>query len=201
MHFGENITDNVIKTENSQENILVTTVKSEAITEIDQKEYYDIYEENTDDWIYEEEILQSSRAYYWSKDGEILAYMKFNDEKVTKFPITQENVDRIFTSGPEMINYINYPRPGEDNPTVSLHYVRLKDLNSQLAMSKRATNDNLENEIYFQDQITSLHKPNGKSDYLIQRIEWNQGITQLIIIIMTNLFRFINFCDNFESIQ
>ena len=77
------------------------------------------------DWIYEEEILQSSRAYYWSKNGSFLAYLKFDDEKVTKFPLTVENVDRIFTSGSDMINYINYPRPGEENPKVSLHYVKI----------------------------------------------------------------------------
>ena len=62
------------------------------------------------DWIYEEEVLGTSRAYYWSHDGQILAYLKFNDQKVTKFPIVKENVDRIFMPGDEMIEHISYPR-------------------------------------------------------------------------------------------
>lgn len=34
------------------------------------------------DWIYEEEILASEKAFWWSKDGTRIAYAQFNDTLV-----------------------------------------------------------------------------------------------------------------------
>lgn len=62
------------------------------------------------DWIYEEEILEASRAYYWSPDGTTLAYLKFNDEDVTQFPMIKHDASKIHAKADEMIQYISYPR-------------------------------------------------------------------------------------------
>jgi len=62
------------------------------------------------DWIYEEEILEASRAYYWSPDGSTLAYLKFNDEDVTQFPMIKHDASKIHAKADEMIQYISYPR-------------------------------------------------------------------------------------------
>lgn len=34
------------------------------------------------DWLYEEEILQTAQALWWSKDGQQLAFLTINNQKV-----------------------------------------------------------------------------------------------------------------------
>ncbi|KAL4624621.1 dipeptidyl aminopeptidase-like protein 6-like [Arapaima gigas] len=72
------------------------------------------------DWLYEEEILQSYIAHWWSPDGRRLAYLTINDTLVPKMEIP------IFTGSvyPTSLEY-RYPKAGESNPVVSLYVVNL----------------------------------------------------------------------------
>ena len=72
--------------------------------------HYSSVQNGIADWIYEEEILEASRAYYWSPDGSALAYLKFNDEEVTQFPMIKHDASKIHVKADEMIEYISYPR-------------------------------------------------------------------------------------------
>jgi len=47
------------------------------------------------DWVYEEEVFESTVAQWWSKDGSHLAWIKFNDEKVMDYyyPLYNEGQD------------------------------------------------------------------------------------------------------------
>lgn len=47
------------------------------------------------DWIYEEEILASGTAFWWSNDGSRLAYIRFNDSQVEiqEYPWYGDQVD------------------------------------------------------------------------------------------------------------
>jgi dipeptidyl-peptidase-4 len=67
------------------------------------------------DWVYEEEF---SKADYfdWSKDGQFLAYVKFNEARVKEYTLDFYKGDLY----PEKYTF-KYPKAGEDNSLVSVH--------------------------------------------------------------------------------
>lgn len=73
------------------------------------------------DWVYEEEF-EFTRAFFWSPNGDKIAYYKFDESDVRVFNMTKYN-DSLY---PE--NYaFKYPKAGEKNSIVSIH---VYDLNS-----------------------------------------------------------------------
>ncbi len=68
------------------------------------------------DWVYEEEFGYS-KAYEWSKDGQKLAYIKFDESEVPEFSMIRYG-DKLY---PEVVTF-KYPKAGEKNSKVSLHY-------------------------------------------------------------------------------
>ncbi|XP_024129584.1 dipeptidyl aminopeptidase-like protein 6 isoform X4 [Oryzias melastigma] len=72
------------------------------------------------DWLYEEEILQTHVAHWWSPDGLRLAYMTINDTLVPKMEVP------FFTGSayPASLDY-HYPKAGKENPAVHLSVVNL----------------------------------------------------------------------------
>ncbi|XP_077427277.1 inactive dipeptidyl peptidase 10-like isoform X2 [Vanacampus margaritifer] len=72
------------------------------------------------DWLYEEEILHSHLAHWWSPDGEKLAFLTINDTLVPNMALAQ------FTGStyPRGLQY-PYPMAGQTNPAVKLSVVNL----------------------------------------------------------------------------
>ncbi|KFV55384.1 Inactive dipeptidyl peptidase 10, partial [Gavia stellata] len=72
------------------------------------------------DWLYEEELLHSHVAHWWSPDGERLAFLTINDSLVPNMVIPR------FTGGlyPKGKQY-PYPKAGQTNPTIKLFVVNL----------------------------------------------------------------------------
>ncbi|MBU8893118.1 MAG: S9 family peptidase [Bacteroidales bacterium] len=67
------------------------------------------------DWVYEEEF-SFTRAFFWSPEGNKIAYYKFDESEVKVFNMTKYNEDLY----PE--NYaFKYPKAGEKNSVVSIH--------------------------------------------------------------------------------
>lgn len=67
------------------------------------------------DWVYEEEIFgRNGKAYWWSPDGERLAFLRFDDAPVKKFNL----VDLASPRG--RLESYAYPKPGDANPLVKL---------------------------------------------------------------------------------
>ncbi|KAM8967284.1 A-type potassium channel modulatory protein DPP6 isoform 1-T1 [Pelodytes ibericus] len=72
------------------------------------------------DWLYEEEILKTHIAHWWSPDGARLAYLTINDTKVP----TMEILTYTGSMYPTVKTY-RYPKAGFDNPVVTLHVVNV----------------------------------------------------------------------------
>nr|XP_033802752.1 inactive dipeptidyl peptidase 10 isoform X2 [Geotrypetes seraphini] len=72
------------------------------------------------DWLYEEEILHSHIAHWWSPDGEQLAFLMINDSLVPNMVIPR------FTGSlyPKAKQY-PYPKAGQMNPVIKLYVVNL----------------------------------------------------------------------------
>ncbi|KAJ8350586.1 hypothetical protein SKAU_G00257160 [Synaphobranchus kaupii] len=72
------------------------------------------------DWLYEEEILQSHVAHWWSPGGERLAFLQLNDTLVPNMALPR------FTGNPyPKGKRYPYPKAGSPNPTVKLYVVNL----------------------------------------------------------------------------
>lgn len=71
-------------------------------------------------WVYFEEIFGRAgqyRAFWWSPDGQRLAFYRFDDSRIPMFPI----YDASGQYG--SINETRYPKAGESNPGVKLGFV------------------------------------------------------------------------------
>ncbi|XP_045548083.1 inactive dipeptidyl peptidase 10 [Salmo salar] len=72
------------------------------------------------DWTYEEEILQTYPAYWWSGDGVRLAYLSINNTHTPNVEIPR------FTGGPYPTGaYYSYPKAGDNIPAVTLYVVNV----------------------------------------------------------------------------
>ncbi|XP_037983390.1 dipeptidyl aminopeptidase-like protein 6 isoform X1 [Motacilla alba alba] len=82
------------------------------------------------DWLYEEEILKTHIAHWWSPDGTRLAYATINASRVPTMEIP------IYTGilYPTVKTY-HYPKAGMENPTISLHVIGLNGPTHDLEMT------------------------------------------------------------------
>jgi len=73
----------------------------------------------TTDWVYEEEFA-ITKAYEWSMDSKMIAYLRFDEQNVKEFNLT--NYTGLY---PEQFKY-KYPKAGEDNSKVTAHVLTIK---------------------------------------------------------------------------
>ncbi|XP_071212130.1 inactive dipeptidyl peptidase 10-like [Salvelinus alpinus] len=99
------------------------------------------------DWLYEEEVLHSQVAHWWSPDGSRLAYLNLNDTLVPNM-LLPRFTGALYPRG----QLYPYPKVGQVNPTVKLYVVTLDG----------------------GSQTTELRPPNSfeKSDYYITMVTW-----------------------------
>uniref|UniRef100_A0A2K5F1X4 Dipeptidyl peptidase like 10 n=1 Tax=Aotus nancymaae TaxID=37293 RepID=A0A2K5F1X4_AOTNA len=72
------------------------------------------------DWLYEEELLHSHIAHWWSPDGERLAFLMINDSLVPSMVIPRFT-GALYPKGKQY----PYPKAGQVNPTIKLYVVNL----------------------------------------------------------------------------
>lgn len=75
------------------------------------------------DWVYEEEVFSADYALWWSPDSSRVAFLRLDETLVDefKFPIynPSEDSSRVFPYTEEVV--MKYPKPGYNNPIVSVH--------------------------------------------------------------------------------
>jgi dipeptidyl-peptidase-4 len=74
-------------------------------------------------WVYYEEILGRSsryRAFWWSPDSKMIAFLRFDDSQVPVFPLFR--ADGIHGE----LEKMRYPKPGDPNPLVKLGVINLE---------------------------------------------------------------------------
>ena len=76
------------------------------------------------DWVYEEEF-SFAKAFYWSPDGNKLAFIRFDESDVKEFTMTKYE-DQLYP----VYETFKYPKVGENNADVSAHvyYLNEKDI-------------------------------------------------------------------------
>uniref|UniRef100_A0A8C8ZHX2 A-type potassium channel modulatory protein DPP6 n=1 Tax=Prolemur simus TaxID=1328070 RepID=A0A8C8ZHX2_PROSS len=81
------------------------------------------------DWLYEEEILKTHIAHWWSPDGTRLAYATINDSRVPLMELPTYTGSIYPTVRP-----YHYPKAGCENPSISLHVIGLNGPTHDLEM-------------------------------------------------------------------
>ena len=71
------------------------------------------------DWVYEEEF-SFAKAWFWSPDGNKIAFYRFDEERVKEFFMTEWG-----TLYPDLTRF-KYPKAGEENAIVSIHVYDLE---------------------------------------------------------------------------
>lgn len=84
------------------------------------------------DWVYEEEVLSSSSALWFSPSGKNLAYASFDDNRTMIMTIPfYGNPGHPGSQYTQAIN-LRYPKPGRVNPVASLNVVDLSQIDSEM---------------------------------------------------------------------
>ncbi|XP_037044389.1 venom dipeptidyl peptidase 4-like isoform X1 [Bradysia coprophila] len=73
------------------------------------------------DWVYEEEVLGSGGALWFSPNGQKIAIGSFDDTEVEEFTYV------LYEDQYEKEVALRYPKPGRVNPTVAFRYIDLTD--------------------------------------------------------------------------
>lgn len=113
----------------------------------------------TPDWVYEEEFVYN-KAYQWSPDSKMLAYVKFDESKVPEYSFPMYK-----GSNPEMTENqlypgeyrYKYPKAGETNSTVTAYVHDVKTRSSIRV------------------------KIDDQEDYYIPRIKWTPSGSDLVV--------------------
>ncbi|OCH89774.1 dipeptidyl aminopeptidase [Obba rivulosa] len=81
------------------------------------------------DWVYEEEVFSADFALWWAPDASKVAYLRFDETAVEEytFPVYNpgENAHAVVPY-PDHVT-MKYPKPGYDNPLVTLHIFDLAE--------------------------------------------------------------------------
>lgn len=140
------------------------------------------------DWVYEEEVLETDHAMYFSPKGTKLAYLRFDetDVPVYEFPIYNNDSKNAGHTTPYLQTVkMKYPKPGFANPIVTAHLVDLQSLvqksgsyddpNAQsarfeLATSKAITAASTDKQANRVD--TAMSSKDGQKERLITEVVW-----------------------------
>lgn len=114
-----------------ENNLYIKDLKSGETTQITTDGKKNSIINGITDWVYEEEFA-FVRAFEWSKDGDRLAYIKFDETQVPEY-----TMDVYGNNLYPFADTFKYPKAGEANSKVSLHiYALAKGNTSEVDLSK-----------------------------------------------------------------
>ncbi|KAF9511355.1 hypothetical protein BS47DRAFT_1330979 [Hydnum rufescens UP504] len=93
------------------------------------------------DWVYEEEVFEGDHALWWSPDAQRVAFLRLDETNVEWFdyPVYNTGSDSFDVHPYPSRVAMRYPKPGYDNPLVSVHVFSLPTYDK--ALSHGETND------------------------------------------------------------
>ncbi|KAL1494674.1 hypothetical protein ABEB36_010240 [Hypothenemus hampei] len=119
------------------------------------------------DWVYEEEVLGSGSALWFSPDGNYLAYAKFNDTNVKGFTYFIYGTPGDLEDQYPTVRDIKYPKVGEVNPIVETFIYNIN------------TRDTTPIKL-----VSSIENSEENNDYILYDIKWISN--EELVMISTN---------------
>lgn len=104
-----------------QNNLYYTDLASGTTTQITTDGLKNNIINGSTDWVYEEEF-SFAKAFFWSPDGEKIAFIRFDETEVKEFTMTKY-YDGLYPT----YETFKYPKVGEKNADVSAHIYYLKE--------------------------------------------------------------------------
>mgnify|MGYP000403781251 FL=1 len=114
-----------------ENNLYIQNIKSGKVTQVttDGKKNHII--NGASDWVYEEEFALV-RSFEWSKNGDYLAYYKFDESNVKEFSMD------LFKGGLYPTQEVfKYPKAGEDNSVVKIYTYNVKEAQSTFIYTEK----------------------------------------------------------------
>lgn len=112
------------------QDIYAVEVASQATAVLTQSQNRDIFH-GKPDWVYEEEIFTDEKMIWWSPDLKKLVYASIDDSDVAEYDLSfyvksPDDVAMSYRKRSDINQYpvqasIKYPKPGTNNPIISLH--------------------------------------------------------------------------------
>ncbi|KAF9432501.1 hypothetical protein BGZ76_010697 [Entomortierella beljakovae] len=99
------------------------------------------------DWVYEEEVLGSPSALWWSPDGKSIAFLRFDESEVPEFHYSIYMDNQIDAPSYPKDIMMKYPKVGYPNPSVNLH---LYNIDSSLRPTATQPLDPIELDTVFE---------------------------------------------------
>ena len=100
--------------------LFVKNIKSGTVTKLTKDGKKNKIINGTTDWVYEEEF-SITKAYSWSPDSKMIAFLRFDEREVPEFSMAMYG-----DLYPEQYKF-KYPKAGEVNSKVTAHTVKIKD--------------------------------------------------------------------------
>ncbi|WP_421775130.1 S9 family peptidase [Gracilimonas sp.] len=128
------------------------------------------------DWVYEEEF-GFAKAWFWSPEGDRIAFYRFDEERVKEFFMT--NWGSLY---PEEVEF-KYPKAGEKNSIVSIHVYHLDSGETATMDVEEETDQYIPRINWTRDNnrlaIRRMNRLQNKQDLLLANAE--TGSTQVIL--------------------
>ncbi|KAB5551084.1 dipeptidyl peptidase IV N-terminal region-domain-containing protein [Coniochaeta sp. 2T2.1] len=132
------------------------------------------------DWVYEEEVLGSGTATWWSADGNYFAFLRTNETGVPEYPV-QYFVSRPSGEQPKPgeesypeVRQIKYPKAGAHNPVVDLFfYDVIKDEVFEVEISGGFADD---------DRLITTVVWAGKKEVLIKETNRVSDVMRMVLV-------------------
>ncbi len=103
-------------------NLYYKNLDNGQVTQVSSDGKYNHIINGATDWVYEEEFA-FAKAFFWSPDGQKIAFYRFDESAVNEFTMTNFRNEMY----PEYVTF-KYPKVGEDNAKLSIH---IYDINSK----------------------------------------------------------------------
>ncbi|CAB5379362.1 unnamed protein product [Rhizophagus irregularis] len=128
------------------------------------------------DWIYEEEVLKTDNAIWWSNGGKRIGYLRLNESEVPEyeFPIYLTHFNA--TPYPKEV-VMRYPKPGYPNPIATFH---VYDLETPLASQFGAIT--FEDDFSDDERIITEVMWAGDDTVLVRVMNRVQDISRIVLV-------------------
>ena len=146
-------------------NVYYKDLKTNEITQITTDGKYNHIINGSADWVYEEEYA-FAKAFFWSPDGNQIAFYRFDESKVNEFTMTNYTNEMY----PEYVTF-KYPKVGEDNAKVSIHLYNLNN--------KKTTKAQIGTDWEYIPRITWTKNPNK---LCVTKMNRHQNELELLLV-------------------
>jgi len=133
-------------------NLYFMDLKTKKTTQITNDGSKNIFN-GISDWVYEEEVLLQSQAFWWSPDSTYISFIKFNDTNVPEYEVPvylDDNLDAFPYNDKKVIKY---PKPGYPNPDVNVYIYDTNSTDTKNSLKKVVYENDYE---FKQDNLTIL---------------------------------------------